>query len=97
MIGLVIAIKADIPNNKRTLNSMAMDNPQFLAGRWSLISNLDEIMVINMILSIPSTISKKVRVSRLIHTSPEVKSGKVIKKIWVCGLKLNINHQMTLT
>jgi hypothetical protein len=37
-------------------------------------------MVINIILSIPSTISRKVSVSRLIQTSGEAKSGIVKRK-----------------
>jgi hypothetical protein len=74
-MGFCMAIIVDIPNNKRTLKTMASIIPINLALGCSLRFNLFDAMVINMMLSIPRTISKKVRVNRLIQTAGSVKSG----------------------
>ena len=66
-----------------TRKNIANTNPMVLALFGWDGSSLSEIMEIKIILSTPNTISKKVSVSRLIHTEGSEKSGKVIRVVYI--------------
>lgn len=64
-----------IINNNATLNNMAKSRPIFLAFFCWLSGSLLERIDIKMMLSTPSTISRKARVSRLIQIPGSAKFG----------------------
>jgi hypothetical protein len=71
-----MVIIVEIPNKRIILKIMASIIPMNLALGCSAILNLLEAIVINIILSIPKTISRKVSVNKLIQTEGSAKSGK---------------------
>ncbi len=73
--GSFMAIKTEMPKSRMILKTMARNRPIVVAFFLSFSSNLDEAMEIKIILSTPSTISKKVKVIRLSHTEELANDG----------------------
>ena len=73
--GSSIATRIEIPNNNTIRKTIARIRPILVALGRSSSGNLLEEMEIKIILSMPSTISRKVSVNRLIQTAAEPKSG----------------------
>lgn len=57
---------------------MASNKPKLVAFRWSFAGNLFADIEINTILSMPNTISKKVRVNRATQASGLVRISNTI-------------------
>jgi hypothetical protein len=72
-----MAMIVEIPNKRIILKIIARIIPINLALGCSSRDNLLEAIVMNIILSIPRTISKKVSVNKLIQTAGLEKSGKI--------------------
>lgn len=67
--GFCKEIKMDIPNKRITRKIMARKRPMFLALGWSTLGSREAVMDMKMMLSIPKTISKKVKVNKLTKLS----------------------------
>ena len=79
-----------IPKSNMIRRNIASNKPIFRALGWSSGRSFELMMDKKIMLSTPSTISRKVNVKRLIQTAPELKAGKakrnMIKKcgsVWV--------------
>ena len=78
-----MAMNTDIPSNNRIRKIIARISPIFRALACSSRGNRLAAIVINMMLSMPKTISKKVSVSKATQISGLAKSGIAIKSVVV--------------
>jgi len=75
-------INTEIPNNKIIRKTMARSRPMFRALLCCSLGSREAVMEIKMMLSIPKTISKNVKVNKLTILSTE--SNDSIKLFFSC-------------